>query len=228
MDRLQLGPRHQARGERVANAAAERVDQVFFRVAVGRVVDPLAASALTAVCLEGVLQSRAPRVDQEVAAFQEQIQGLEPVQNQVARPAGDQPRAKHLLVLGIGRGPQRRSSRRRRVEPHQIDLAATGKSIGQLLDGEGILAAHHVQGVVIAKHGHAGRCRAIMVTDLEKHGRRVPRRARVDRAADVVHGIVFGLDGEMPGRVEPREPDSLGRLEELGVDLLPAQPGILI
>ena len=80
IDRLQLGPRHQARGERVANATAERVDQVFFRVAVGRVVDPLATSALTAVCLEGVLQSRAPRVDQEVAAFQEQIQGLEPIQ----------------------------------------------------------------------------------------------------------------------------------------------------
>ena len=80
IDGLQRGTRHQVRGERVANATAERVDHVFFRKAVGRVVDPLATSALTAVCLEGVLQSRAPRVDQEVAAFQEQIEGLEPIQ----------------------------------------------------------------------------------------------------------------------------------------------------
>jgi hypothetical protein len=50
-------------------------------VAVGRVVDPLAAAALAAVRLEGVLPPRAPRVDQEVTAFQEQIHGLEPVRN---------------------------------------------------------------------------------------------------------------------------------------------------
>ena len=64
--------------------------------------------------------------------------------------------------------------------------------------------------------------------DLKEHGRRVPRRAGVDRAADVVDGVEFGLDRDMPGRVEAGEPDTLGGLEELGVDLLPAQPGILI
>ncbi len=54
------------------------------------------------------------------------------------------------------------------------------------------------------------------------------RRAGVDGAADGVSGVVLGLDGDVAGRVEAGEPDTLGRLEELGVDLLPAQPGIFI
>src|SRR5271166_1357951 len=78
MDRLEVWAWHQALGEGVADTAAERVDQVFFGMAVGRVVDPLAAAALATVGLEGVLQPRAPRVDQEVAAFQQQVEGLEP------------------------------------------------------------------------------------------------------------------------------------------------------
>ena len=41
-------------------------------------------------------------------------------------------------------------------------------------------------------------------------------------------GWYSASDGDVPGRVEAGEPDTLGRLEELGVDLLPAQPGILI
>ncbi len=91
MDRLEVGPWHQAVGEGVADAAAERVDQVFFGMAVRRLVDPLAAAAPAAVRLEGLLQPRAPRVDQEVAAFQQQVEGLEPVQNQVVRPPGNEP-----------------------------------------------------------------------------------------------------------------------------------------
>ncbi len=52
MDRLEVGPWHQAVGEGVADAAAERVDQVFFGMAVRRAVDPLAAAAPAAVRLE--------------------------------------------------------------------------------------------------------------------------------------------------------------------------------
>ena len=52
MDRLEVRPWHQALGEGVADAAAERVDQVFFGMAVRRAVDPLAAAALAAVRLE--------------------------------------------------------------------------------------------------------------------------------------------------------------------------------
>ena len=69
MDRVKAGPWRQALGEGIANAAAERVDHVFFGMAVGRVVDRFAAAALAAVRLEGVLEPRAPRVDHEVAAF---------------------------------------------------------------------------------------------------------------------------------------------------------------
>ena len=104
----------------------------------------------------------------------------------------------------------------------------TRQLIGQRLDGAGVLLAHHVEGMVIAKHGHALAVGARIGADLEKHRRRVPRRAGVDRAADVVPGMVLGLERDMPGRVEAGEPDPLGRLEKLGVDLLPAQPGILI
>ena len=53
MDRLEFGPWHQAVGEGVADAAAERVDHVIFGMAVGRVIDPFAAAALAAVRLEG-------------------------------------------------------------------------------------------------------------------------------------------------------------------------------
>jgi len=76
-------------GQGVANAAAERVDQVFFGMAIGRLVDPLAAAALPAVVSERVLEARAPRVDQEVAGVQEQLDGVEPVQDQVKRPASE-------------------------------------------------------------------------------------------------------------------------------------------
>jgi len=63
----------------VANAAAERVDQVFFRMAVGGLVQPLTAATLAAVISERVLQVRAPRVDDQVAGVQEQLDGVEPV-----------------------------------------------------------------------------------------------------------------------------------------------------
>jgi hypothetical protein len=59
MDPVKAGTWRQALGEGIADAAAERVDQVFFGMAVGRVVDPLAATALAAVRLEGVLEPRA-------------------------------------------------------------------------------------------------------------------------------------------------------------------------
>jgi hypothetical protein len=49
MDTAEVGFGHQAFGKGIANAAAERVDQVFFGMAVGREVDPLAAAALPAV-----------------------------------------------------------------------------------------------------------------------------------------------------------------------------------
>ena len=88
MDRLEVGPWHQALGEGVADAAAERVDQVFFGMAVGRVVDPLAAAALAAVRTEGVLQPRAPRVDQEVAA---RIEAGTTVARPPAAPRGPRP-----------------------------------------------------------------------------------------------------------------------------------------
>jgi hypothetical protein len=73
MHRPETRFRPQAIGKCIAHAAAHRIDQVFFRMAVGRVVDPFAAAALAAVRLEGVLQPRAPRVDREVAAFHQQV-----------------------------------------------------------------------------------------------------------------------------------------------------------
>ena len=101
-DGAQFAVGDQAFGEGVANTAAERVDHVFFGMAIGRVVDPLAAAALAAVRLEGVLEPRAPRVDQLVAAFQQEVECLEPVQNEVGRPPGDQPRAEDPLVFRVG------------------------------------------------------------------------------------------------------------------------------
>jgi hypothetical protein len=136
MDRLEVWAWHQALGEGVADAAAERVDHVFFGMAVGRVVDPLAAAALASVSLKGVPQPRAPWVDQQVAAFQQQVKHLEAVQNRVAWPPRDKARAEYLLELGVGRRPERRSSHRGRVEPHAVDLAMAGELIGQFLDCE--------------------------------------------------------------------------------------------
>ena len=60
MDGAEVGRWHQALGKAVADAAAERVDHVFFGMAVGRVVDPRAAAALASVGLQGVPQPRAP------------------------------------------------------------------------------------------------------------------------------------------------------------------------
>jgi hypothetical protein len=48
MDPRNVGRQRIALGQCVANAAAERIDHVFFRMAVGREVDPLAAPALAA------------------------------------------------------------------------------------------------------------------------------------------------------------------------------------
>ena len=76
-------------GQGVANAAAERVHHVFFGMAIGRVVQPLAAAALPAVVSERVLQPRAPRVDRQVAGLEQQLDGVEPVQDPVARPVGE-------------------------------------------------------------------------------------------------------------------------------------------
>ncbi len=187
-----------------------------------------AAAALPAIVSERVLQPRAPRVDRQVAGFQEQLDGVEPVQDQVLRPPGEDSRAEHPLVLGVGGRAQRRSSRCRRVDADQVDAAVTRESIGQRLDGMGIFLAHHVEGVVIGEHGDAGPVGVRIGADLEEHRRGVPRRAGVDGAADGVSGVVLGRDGDVAGRVEAGEPDALGRLEELGIDLLPAQPGILI
>jgi len=106
METAEVELRRQTFRKGVADAAAERVDHVFFGMAVGRVVDQLAAAALASVRLESILEPHAPRVDQEVAALQQQVDGIEHVQNPVARPPGDQPRAEHLLVLGVGRRPE--------------------------------------------------------------------------------------------------------------------------
>jgi hypothetical protein len=68
-----------ALGQRVAHAAAEHIDQNLFRVAIGRKVDPLDAPALPAVILEGGSQRFAPRVDDQIAGFQEQLERVEPI-----------------------------------------------------------------------------------------------------------------------------------------------------
>jgi hypothetical protein len=64
MDSAEVGRWHQALRKGVADAAAERVDHVFFGMTVGRVVDPLASPALASVSLKGVPQPRAPWVEQ--------------------------------------------------------------------------------------------------------------------------------------------------------------------
>jgi hypothetical protein len=66
VDLVDPGPGREARGHCIANAAAERVHQVFFRMAVGREVDPLTTPALAAVISKRVLQAQAPRVDDQV------------------------------------------------------------------------------------------------------------------------------------------------------------------
>ena len=52
-----LGPGVKPAGHGIANAAAERVHQVFFRMPVGREVNPLAAPALAAIIAKRLLQS---------------------------------------------------------------------------------------------------------------------------------------------------------------------------
>jgi hypothetical protein len=62
MDAAQLTVGHGVLREGVASATAERVERVecvFFGMAVGRVVNPLTAAALAAVGLEGILELRA-------------------------------------------------------------------------------------------------------------------------------------------------------------------------
>jgi hypothetical protein len=68
-----------ALGECVANAAAECIDQVFFRMAVGREVDPLTTPALAAITTERLFQPRAARVHDQVAGVQKQLNGVETV-----------------------------------------------------------------------------------------------------------------------------------------------------
>jgi hypothetical protein len=101
MDRAEVGIGHKAFRKGIANAVAERVDQVFLGMAIGREVDPLAAAPLPAVRLESGFQPHASGVDQEVAGLKEEVEGLQAVQNHVVRPAGEDPRAEHLLVLGV-------------------------------------------------------------------------------------------------------------------------------
>jgi hypothetical protein len=54
------------------------------------------------------------------------------------------------------------------------------------------------------------------------------RRASANRAADRITRVVLGGGTHVPLRVERGEPDTVGGLEKLGVDLLPAQPGLFI
>jgi hypothetical protein len=96
-------PGDQAVGHRVANAAAEGVHHVFFRMAVGWEIDPLATAALAGVVSKCVLQLRAARMDLQVAGFEQVFDRVEPVQNQVLRPTGDDSRAELSLVFRIGR-----------------------------------------------------------------------------------------------------------------------------
>ncbi len=229
MDLAEVERGHTPFGQRIANAAAERVDPVFFRVAIGREIDPLPPpTVLAALVSEPIPQVRTPRVDRQAAVQEEQLDGVEPVQNQVLRPAGEDSRAEDPLVLGIGGRAERRSGRRGRVEADQVDSALTGWSIGQRLDGAGVALAYHVEGVVVAKHRNVGPVRAGIGPDLEKHGRGVPRSAGIDGAADGVSGVLLGKGRDMSGRIEAGEPYTLRCLEELGIDLLPAQPGVFI
>ena len=102
MDPRQIRRQSNAPRQGIANTAAERVDHVFFRMAVGREVNPLAAPALPAVVSERVSQAHAPGVDCQVAGFQKQLEGIEPVQDQMLRPPGEDSRAEHPLVFGVG------------------------------------------------------------------------------------------------------------------------------
>jgi hypothetical protein len=101
MDPREAGRERIAVGQCIANAAAERVHQVFFRMAIGREIDPLAAAALAAVVSKRLFQMSAARMDHQIASVQEALDGVEPVQHQVLRPPGDDSRAKHALVFGV-------------------------------------------------------------------------------------------------------------------------------
>ena len=61
MDPREVGRQRIAVWQGVANAAAERIDHVLFRMAVGREIDPLPAPALPAIVLKSVLQPNAAR-----------------------------------------------------------------------------------------------------------------------------------------------------------------------
>ena len=228
MDPRQAGRDRIVGRQYVADAAAERIHQVFFRMAIGREIDPLAPAALAAVVLKRLLQMSAARMDEQVAGVQKALDGVEPVQHQVHRPPGEDSRAKHPLVFGVSRRAQRRSSRRGRVDANLINAAATGELIGQRLDGAGIFQAHDILGVVIAEHRHPRPVGPRIRADLEEHRRGVPRRSGIDGAADEVRGVVLGVDRDVPGRIEPGKPDAVGGLEKLGVDLLSSELGIFI
>ena len=131
MNPRQAGRERIALGKCIANAAAERVHQVFFRMPIGREVDPLAAAALAAVVSKSVPQMSAARMDHQVPGVQQALDGVEPVQHQVLRPPGEDSRAKHPLVFGVGGRAERRSSRRGRIDSNLINPPPTGELIGQ-------------------------------------------------------------------------------------------------
>ena len=72
----EAGRWHQSIGKGVADAAASASIMSSSVWPASRVVDPLAAAALASVGLKGVPQPRAPWVDQQVAAFQQQVKHL--------------------------------------------------------------------------------------------------------------------------------------------------------
>ncbi len=68
---MELGPGRQSLRHRIANAAAKRVHQVFFGMAIGRKINPLPAASLPLVIEKRVLQVAASRVDLQVAGLRE-------------------------------------------------------------------------------------------------------------------------------------------------------------
>ena len=82
--------------------------------------------------------------------------------------------------------------------------------------------------MVVAKDRHARPAIRVIRADLEEDGGRVAGRAGVDGAADKIGRMVLRQGGNVASRVEAGEPDALAHFQELGVDLLSAQPGILI
>ena len=99
------------------------IHQVFFGMAIGREVQPVAAAALPAIVSERVLEAGAPRVDGQVAVVQQHLNGIEPVQDLVVRPPSEGSLAEDEFVLGVGGRTNRRSSGRSRVDADQVDAA---------------------------------------------------------------------------------------------------------